>query len=241
MFTITITKHPLYLYFICLFLAPGDIEGKEDANSYCEKSLSKDSSVHEDNDSVPDIDISATKIDIEKESVDASIERLGLITTDTAVFMSSADTDLIESAAVAKPFDFTGTDGNRMPETISSSKLDGISGSEREIMAKEVSNGSEKGQGHVPRSLGRKQISLKGQSLGVDKSKCSDGRVDELDTDVFDPLFNPPPEPPKEPWKTALMLIVPLRLGKEKTDPETFHVCTVRLEKEVMTYDLLIY
>lgn len=63
--------------------------------------------------------------------------------------------------------------------------------------------------------------------LNLEKQKKSFkgiiSRETDENNDFFDPLFNPPPEPPREPWKTSLMLIVPLRLGKEKTDPEKFN------------------
>lgn len=61
--------------------------------------------------------------------------------------------------------------------------------------------------------FGPKQKSLKGNAIATKEGN-----------DFFDPLFNPPPLPPKQPWAASLMLIVPLRLGKDKTDPENFHV-----------------
>ena len=42
--------------------------------------------------------------------------------------------------------------------------------------------------------------------------------------EFFDPLLHTRPEPEKSPWTTSLMLIVPIRLGKDRAEPDTFNV-----------------
>ena len=83
-----------------------------------------------------------------------------------------------------------------------------------------------------------RQRSIKGKSMyagGMADPLSSESKTDtasqskstpmDISAGLFDPLFNPPPAPPKEPWSSSLMLVVPLRLGKDTTDPENIHVC----------------
>lgn len=117
-------------------------------------------------------------------------------------------------------------DGDMMGSRRSPSTDDGKLGAHgveitNDYAAFDVEAATMKGNSAVP----RQQTNLRVKSLLSGKGdSVNAASPPQPQPEFFDPLFNPPPAPPKKNWNTALMLIVPLRLGKDSTDPEKFHV-----------------